>query len=274
MLGAVALLAGEPRVLGPLWAERWGGHGLAAQTTERADGSLADWTATPESAVDLFLRSVRSIRWSAAAQFIAPATLDRFRATVTMIADADTTGGLRGFLTGTDSVGLSRLDAATVFDRSIGAVIDDMPGLMHAIFDRDDEVLGHVPELADRAHVVYRTTARISGAVSEVKVMQLERGPGGWRVLWSDELEVLDAALRGIARGRAARRDDVAVTLRQPQRHVQVIGRPDVAQRVEAEAPQRQLDEAIAPLRPPDRAEVDGVHVAALLLEVQRRLVG
>jgi hypothetical protein len=36
--------------------------------------------------------------------------------------------------------------------------------------------------------------------VPEVKVMQLERGPEGWRVLWSDELEVLEAALRGVGR--------------------------------------------------------------------------
>ena len=81
-------------------------------------------------------------------------------------------------------------------------MIDDMPGLMHALFDRDDEVLGHVTEAGDTAHVVYRTTARISGAVSEVKVMQLARTTAGWRVAWSDELEVLDAALRGIPRGR------------------------------------------------------------------------
>ena len=85
-------------------------------------------------------------------------------------------------------------------------MIDDMPGLMHAVYDRNDEVLGAVIEGADSAHVVYRTTARISGAVPEVKVMQLARTDGGWRVLWSDELEVLDAALRGVPRGRSVPR--------------------------------------------------------------------
>ena len=44
-------------------------------------------------------------------------------------------------------------------DDHVGAVIDDMPGLMHALFDRDDEVVGHVLESGDSAHVVYRTTA-------------------------------------------------------------------------------------------------------------------
>ena len=73
---------------------------------------------------------------------------------------------------------------------------------LHAIYDRDDEVIGSVSEAADTAHVVYRTTARISGAVSEVKVMQLSRTSAGWRVWWSDELDVLDTALRGVVRSR------------------------------------------------------------------------
>jgi len=165
-----------------------------------ASQTPAELTATPEASAELFLRSVRAIRWSTAAQFMHEETLERFRSTVRMMAAADTTQKMSLYLVDTDSAGLLALDRAAVFDRSIGRVIDDLPGLMHAIFDRDDEVIGHVPEGPDQAHVVYRTTARISGAVSEVKVMQLGRTGEGWRVRWSDELEVLDAALRGMGR--------------------------------------------------------------------------
>ena len=168
-------------------------HPTAAQ-------SIDDVTSTPEAAADLFIRSVRAIRWGTAGQFMAPEALDHFRVTVTMMADADTSGEIRSATVDTDSAGLLELPAEEVFARSIGALIDDMPGLMHALYDRDDEVIGHVSEGPDDAHVVYRTTARLSGAVSEIKVMQLRRGPGGWRVRWSDELEVLDAALRGVGR--------------------------------------------------------------------------
>jgi len=174
--------------------------GLACAPRPLTAQALAELTATPEAAGGIYLRSVRAIRWSAAAQFLAPSTLDRFRTTVTLIADADSTGQIRRTLVDTDSAGLSQLGDAEVFARSIGAVIDDMPGLMHSLYDRDDEILGHVPEGAGGAHVVYRTTARLSGAVPEVKVMQLERGPDGWLVLWSDELEVIEAALRGVGR--------------------------------------------------------------------------
>lgn len=168
----------------------------------QAHQSLGELTATPEAASGLFLRSVRAIRWSAAAQFMDDEALERFESTVTLISDPDATGQVRRYLTGVDSAGLAALDAATVFDRAIGVMIDDMPGLMNSIYDRDDEVLGHVPEGQDGGHVVYRTAARISGAVPEVKVMQMRRSAEGWRVLWSDELEVLEAALRGVPRGR------------------------------------------------------------------------
>jgi hypothetical protein len=144
---------------------------------------------------------VRAIRWHAAAQFIHPATLARFKAVVTMISDADTTGSLRRYLTETSSArALAALDPATVFDRAVGRTIDSLPGLMHAFYDHDDHVLGHVMEGNDTAHVVYRTIERLSGAVPDVQVMQAARTPEGWRILWSDELAVLEAALRGVRR--------------------------------------------------------------------------
>ena len=173
-----------------------------AQTEPTQARTLVELTDTPEAAADAFLRSVRAIRWSVTGQLLHPQTLDRFRTLVSMIAQADTTGEARRYLTGTDSSGFQALGGDEVFARAIGAMIDEMPGLMHALYDRDDEVLGHVGEGADSAHVVYRTLARIGGAVPEVKVMQLARTESGWRILWSDELEVLDAALRGVRTGR------------------------------------------------------------------------
>ncbi len=47
-----------------------------------------------------------------------------------------------------------------------------------AVVDRP--VVGHVSEGRDAAHLVYRTTARMSETVPEVKVMRM-RGPGGQR---------------------------------------------------------------------------------------------
>ena len=173
---------------------------LGSVTPAYAQQTLPELTATPEATAGLFIRSVRAIQWSAAAQFMAEPTLERFRNTTTMIVDPDSTGESRRYLVQTDSLGMLQLSAAEVFSRTFDAVIAGMPGLTNAFYDRDDEVLGAVMERSDSAHVVYRTTARLSGAVPEVKVMQLARGSEGWRVLWSDELAVLDATLQGVRR--------------------------------------------------------------------------
>ncbi len=166
-----------------------------------AQETVAEATVTPEGTADAFLRSLRAIRWDATAALLHPATLTRFHDVVTAVVEADTTGRVRATLVGvTAPEAYARLSREEVFARSVGTMIDAMPGLMHAIFDRDDRVVGHVSESADTAHVVYRTTPRISGGVSEVNVLQLGRTPGGWRVRWSDELQVLDTALRGFAR--------------------------------------------------------------------------
>lgn len=175
---------------------------LVAGTPAHGLQTLEDATATPEATAELYLRSLRAIRWDVLARLMHEEPLARFHEVVRMMVAVDTTGDVREYLTGEDSAGFAALPPDEVFHRAIGRMVDDMPGLMHAIYDHDDEVLGHVMEGTDTAHVVYRTTPRISGGVPEVLVLQLVRTPAGWRVLWSDDLEVLDTALRGVLRGR------------------------------------------------------------------------
>lgn len=163
--------------------------------------SLRELTATPEQTATLFLRALRAIRWHTVAQLLHPETLSRFREIVTTLCDADTTGAMRRYFTGTADIrAYDSLDDATVFERAVGRTIDDLPGLMHALYDHDDRILGHVMEGKDTAHVVYRTVERLSGAVPQVLVVQLARTPGGWRVLWVSDLAVIEEALRGVRR--------------------------------------------------------------------------
>ncbi len=176
---------------------------LSLATAQRASAqTLPELTASPDSAAALFIRSVRSMRWSAAAQFMDPEPLALFHDVVTMITEPDASGDLLDYLTGTDRAEYGALDAPEVFDRALTTLTGDMPGLTYSLQDRDDEFIGHVMEAPDSAHVVYRTQSRLSGALPEVKVMQMRRGPAGWRVLWSDELDVLETALRGSGRLR------------------------------------------------------------------------
>jgi len=47
------------------------------------------------------------------------------------------------------------------------------------------------------ADAFLRSVRTIRWEAAEVKVMELGRSDAAWRIFWSDELEVLDAALRG-----------------------------------------------------------------------------
>ena len=81
------------------------------RSPHRADALRAH--GTPDGTAELFLRSVRAIRWRAAAQFVDDEALDRFETLVTFMAAADTTGEVRDYLTQTpDSLSLAALDAA------------------------------------------------------------------------------------------------------------------------------------------------------------------
>jgi hypothetical protein len=84
--------------------------------------------------------------------------------------------------------------AARTLERAASA----MPGLLHALVVRDVRIVGSVPDPPDRAHVVYRSTSGLQGAVPEIRVLSVKRDDGEWRVLWSQELDAIQEALRGL----------------------------------------------------------------------------
>jgi hypothetical protein len=123
---------------------------------------------------------------------------------MTLMVEMDTTraplgklyprGGLKAY---------HQKSAEEVFLRVMEVLSEDAPGLVHALVVRDVEVIGHVPEGQDLAHVVYRSTADLSGAVPELRLMTVKRDGLRWRVLSSQELDILVEAFRGISRKRS-----------------------------------------------------------------------
>mgnify|MGYP006278323025 CR=1 FL=1 len=161
---------------------------------------LAPVSLGPDSLAAEFQAALRGMGWRAAAARLHPEALGSFHHRITLLAEMDTTGGPMDKLY--PQGGLSvyhQKSREEIFLRVMEILMEDAPGLIHALVVREVEVVGHVPE-GDLAHVVYRSTADLSGAQPELRLMTLKRHGQAWRVLRAQEVEVLVEAFRGITR--------------------------------------------------------------------------
>jgi hypothetical protein len=127
-----------------------------------------------------------------------PEALRRIHRRIEQLIEVDATGetleAIFGSISETEFRSLSRDE---VFVRVMEAISRDIPGLIHFLVIQRIEVLGAVHEPPELAHVVYRSTLQLSGAEPEIRVMTLKRSDGGWRVLASQELDVIRESVRG-----------------------------------------------------------------------------
>jgi hypothetical protein len=155
----------------------------------------------PDSVAAEFQASLLGVGWRAAASRLHPEALEEFHYLMTLMVEMDTTGGPIDKLY--PQGGLPEFYARSheeVFLRVMEVLTLDAEGLVHALVVRDVEILGHVSEGAELAHVVYRSTARLSGADPELRILTMKRSGDRWRVRGSQEVDVLVEAFRGITR--------------------------------------------------------------------------
>lgn len=155
----------------------------------------------PDSVAAEFQASLLGVGWRAASSRMHPEGLEEFHHRMTLLVEMDTTGGPINKLY--PQSGLPEYQTKTheeIFLRVMEVLTRDAQGLVHALVVRDVEVLGSVPEGPELAHVVYRSTARLSGADPQLRIMTMKRAGTRWRVLWSQEVDVLVEAFRGISR--------------------------------------------------------------------------
>lgn len=160
-------------------------------------------TLGPDSVATEFQSALRAVAWRAAVARLHPDALSDFHFRMSILVETDTTrapieklypeGGLDLF---------HDTSKEGIFLRVMEVLSEDAPGLVHALVVRDVEVVGHVPEAPDLAHVVYRSHADLSGAEPELRLMTMKQHGDRWRVLDSQEIDILVEAFRGISRRR------------------------------------------------------------------------
>ncbi len=92
---------------------------------------------------------------------------------------------------------VKKLDDEKFFVSFLRGVIGLKPELKNAFSSAKGEVLGHVMEGEDTAHVVYRMTMSVSGAtITKMDVMTLKKTDSGWRMMLSGEIDGLAQVLK------------------------------------------------------------------------------
>ena len=152
----------------------------------------------PDSLAAEFQTAIRVAAWNAAARRMHPEALERIHQRIDILIEADTTGKVIEAIFGSVSEAEYReFSSADVFVAVLEAMSRYIRGVLYFIVIEDIEILGAIEEPPDLAHVVYRSSPQLSGAVPEVRVMTLKRTAEGWRVLKSPELETIREAARG-----------------------------------------------------------------------------
>lgn len=150
---------------------------------------------TPQQVAAESFARMRAGDWAGAAATFDPAALHRFREMLGGIdASGKTPSMLPGLLGVDDPAAVAKLDDAAFFAGFLRTTMGRMGSMVSL---GDQQVLGAVPEGADRVHLVTRNTVETMGLkMIRMEVVTLNRTPDGWRVALSGEMEGMAEMMR------------------------------------------------------------------------------
>jgi hypothetical protein len=159
----------------------------------------------PEEVAHTYIRAMADARMNVVADQMHPSALDRFKGIMTEVADAimaapadrKASPKMVSALFGDEGPAVVKdLPPRDVFVRFMSNLTTFVPQIraMHA--GSEYQVLGHVDEGGNVAHVVFRATlAQGDHEMTKMSVLSLKRDGERWKVLLTDDLENLVAGL-------------------------------------------------------------------------------
>ncbi len=154
--------------------------------------------ATPEAAATAFTTAIRTQQYAEAASLMHPEALAKFRAMFLPLAKQEKGAELRQQLFGASSMAdLEALDDAALFERFLRSVMTLSPEFQTMMGAAETEMLGHVTEGPNLAHVVYRMRLTVEGmAITKLDVVSLQRAGSEWKALLRGDIEGMAEAIR------------------------------------------------------------------------------
>ena len=158
---------------------------------------------TPEQVATEAYARMRAGDWPGAAETFDPAALKQFRGFFGAQGETSPMAPMLQALLGIeDGKSLDTLDDTAFFAGFLQSMMGRMGGMVTL---GGQQILGGVPEGADRMHLVARTSAEAMGLkMTNMEVVTLNRTSGGWRLALSGQMEGMAALFRKMAEGEKA----------------------------------------------------------------------
>ena len=161
-------------------------------------------TSTPEEVAAELSQAYKDFDLERAASLMHSDALTRLQEIILEIASVDSTGEVAAMFTGeTDMDVINSMSAETAFVRFFEALMQIQPEIAEAFKSLETEVLGHITEGEDLAHVVTRGTVSMMGMeMTQMEVITLQRDGNEWRALLSGDLNNFAEAVRANLSGQ------------------------------------------------------------------------
>ena len=213
-VGSVSRTVPRARRAGPLLLL------LCTVLTPPAEARAQERASSPEAVAERFFHGLGRLQWSRIVDLLHSDAQDRFRVVAEQLV-----GSLRG-----DSILILLYGGETresfedwtpreTFQRSMTGLVSYARGLMESQVTTDVAVIGTVAEGDSIRHVVYREgTDHMGTEIVQVAVTTLRLQDGRWRIWSNDELDVLEAAFRGVRSAGVRRRARIPSPFGRPPR--------------------------------------------------------
>jgi len=165
--------------------------GVAVAQQSSTSAAQVAAAATPEALAERYVAAMRQSDWNTVAGLMHPRALATIRNFVKAVASQP---GGSDFLTqvfgASSPEKLAALSDQQVFAKFLGTTLGSSPELSAALKSAKAQVLGHIAEGTDSAHVLYRMRMTIGGMeMTKVDVLSAARDGTGWRALLTADIE-------------------------------------------------------------------------------------
>lgn len=154
---------------------------------------------TPEQVARRYFDTMRSGDWRANAALMHPQALESFKAGFVRLATPAYAAGAMEAVFGVRTVAeLQSVPAAELYQRFMRKSVSESSGMRELFDSAEFEVVGHVAEGSETAHVVYRLRAETEGMdVTRIAVITLRKHQGAWKAVLTGEVGGFPSVIAG-----------------------------------------------------------------------------